>query len=468
VRFFSKAGERSPGGPVAGGGGDPGPGTASGARHGINGLLFTGSFFFSLSSNILSFSLVYLLTDRFGFHPGQVGTCLALGSFCYFLGCNLYHRFGTAASPPRLLTTAVTLVFVSSLVLGHSRNPLLAALAYALVQGGTGFFWPPVMAWFTRGLDSAALNRDIAVFNRSWMSGNLLGPPISGALYHVSSGLSFTAANLGYALVLGALVMIIRRRRREAAAPDAVTGRKPPDAAPVTGQKPRADTAPKGTEAGTSTEGRKNGPSPVPLASPVALAREKAMDWFRYRGWIGAVCTSCFVGVLGNIVPLHIRDGMGYTERAAGMVLFIRSASALIGFTALARIGAWHFNRRWFLFVQSALVLCAFAFLPAGDRILGYFGIIFVFGFVHACCYNNSIFHSSATGRNTGKNLALHEVFLSIGNGCGSAGGGFCYQRFGFAGTFAALGIIQVLGLALFVALEYRDRSLARFTRKKG
>jgi predicted MFS family arabinose efflux permease len=441
VRFFSKAG-----------GQDPGPGTAPGVRPGINGLLFTGSFFFSLSSNILSFSLVYLLTDRFGFHPGQVGTCLALGSFCYFLGCNLYHRFGTAASPPRLLTTAVTLVFVSSLVLGHSRNPLLAALAYALVQGGTGFFWPPVMAWFTRGLDSAALNREIAVFNRSWMSGNLLGPPISGALYHVSSGLSFTAASLGYALVLGALVMIIRRRRREAAGrtgePRGGAARK---GAPDAGTAPEAGTRP-------NTGGRTNGPSPVPLASPVALAREKAMDWFRYRGWIGAICTSCFVGVLGNIVPLHIRDGLGYTERAAGMVLFIRSASALIGFTALARIGAWHFNRRWFLLVQSVLVVCALAFLAAGDRILGYFGIIFVFGFVHACCYNNSIFHSSATGRNTGKNLALHEVFLSVGNGFGSAGGGFCYQRFGFAGAFAALGIIQVLGLALFVALEYRDR----------
>jgi predicted MFS family arabinose efflux permease len=438
------AGERS----LAGGEQDTGPETASGARRGVNGLLFTGSFFFSLSSNILSFSLVYLLTDRFGFNPGQVGTCLALGSLCYFLGCNLYHRFGTTASPPRTIAAAVTLVFACSIVLGHSRNSLLAALAYALVQGGTGFFWPPVMAWFTRGLDSAALNRNIAVFNRSWMSGNLLGPPISGALYHVSSGLSFTAANLGYALVLGVLAVIIRRGQRE------------PLVRAVDGEGVWGGGARRGGPA-PETGRQRTGPGPkaaVPLASPVALAREKAMDWFRYRGWIGAVCTSCFVGVLGNIVPLHIRDGLGYTERAAGMVLFIRCASALIGFTVLARIDAWHFNRRWFLLVQSVLALCAFAFLPAGDRIAGYFGIILVYGFVHSCCYNNSIFHSSATGRNTGKNLALHEVFLSVGNGIGSAGGGFCYQRFGFAGTFTALGIVQVLGLALFVALEYRDR----------
>jgi predicted MFS family arabinose efflux permease len=87
-----------------------------------------------------------------------------------------------------------------------------------------------------------------------------------------------------------------------------------------------------------------------------------------------------------------------------------------------------------------------------------YFVIIFIYGFVHSCCYNNSIFHSSATGRNTGKNLALHEVFLSIGSALGSAGGGFCYQRFGFAGTFAALGIVQILALVFFVLLDYHNR----------
>jgi DHA1 family multidrug resistance protein-like MFS transporter/DHA1 family quinolone resistance protein-like MFS transporter len=292
------------------------------------------------------------------------------------------------------------------------------------------------MAWFTGGLDNKALNRDISIFNRSWMSGNLLGPPVSGALYHISSGLCFLAANLGYALVFAILVLVVRR---EAAA------RSPGSI--------QEDGKTEENSAGAAGKRRR----PVPKA-PLASAKEKAMDWFRYRGWIGAFCTNCFIGVLSNIVALHIRDGLGYTERTAGMVLFIRCVSGLAGFTVLARITFWHFNRRWFLLVQAALVFCALSFLPAGNMIPFYFVIIFVYGFVHSCCYNNSIFHSSATGRNPGKNLAIHEMLLSIGSAVGSAGGGLCYRYFGFAGTFTALGIVQALGLALFVLLDYHNR----------
>jgi hypothetical protein len=293
------------------------------------------------------------------------------------------------------------------------------------------------MAWFTKGLDNKTLNRDISIFNRSWMGGGLLGPPVSGALYHLSGGLSFLAANLSYALVLGMLILVARRESA-VRAPEGGETQAPPD------DEGRAGL--------TAAKDR-----PVPTV-PLARAREKALDWFRYRGWIGAFCTNCFAGVLNNIAPLHIRDGLGYTERMAGMVLFIRSISGLIGFTVLARITFWHFNRRWFLLVQAVLAICALAFLPAGSMIPFYFVIIFIYGFAHSCCYNNSIFHSSATGKNPGKNLALHEMLLAIGSAAGSAGGGFFYQRFGFAGTFAALGIVQVLGLALFALLDYHDK----------
>jgi predicted MFS family arabinose efflux permease len=367
---------------------------------------------------------------------------MATGSVCYFLCCNLYQYFGTTVRPIRLIFTAVSIVFLSSIVLGYARVPWLAVLAYAFIQGSTGFFWPPVMAWFTQGLNEAELNRDISVFNRSWMSGNLLGPPVSGALYHISSILSFLAVNAGYALVLGILVLLVRRDARRGN--ESPAG---PDTAGSVVARPPADARP---------------PAPPP---PLPAARQKALDWFRYRGWIGALCANCYVGVLVNIVPLHIRDGLGYTERAAGMVLFIRCASGLIGFTLLARISFWHFNRHWFLLIQSALVCCALAFLPAGSNIPFYFAIIFIYGFVHSCCYNNSIFHSSATGRNPKKNLALHEIFLSVGSAFGAAGGGFCYQHFGFAGTFIVLAVVQALGLALFVLLDYHDLRRLRWPR---
>jgi hypothetical protein len=163
-----------------------------------NHLLFVCSFLFSLSSNILSLSFVYLLTDRFSFNPAGVGAYAAMGSFAYFLGCSVYHR--TQGRPWRVIPMAVSVTFVSSVLLGQVRDYRVVAICYVLVQGSTGLYWPPLMAWFTQGLDEDALNRDISVFNWSWMMGNLLGPLIAGALYHWNSLINFLAINMVWAI----------------------------------------------------------------------------------------------------------------------------------------------------------------------------------------------------------------------------------------------------------------------------
>jgi predicted MFS family arabinose efflux permease len=404
-----------------------------------NHLLFLCSFLFSLSSNILGLSFVYLLTDRFSFSPGWVGGYVAIGSFAYFLGCNIYHR--TQGRPWRVIPVAVSVTFIASVFLGHIRDYRIVALCYVLVQGSTGFYWPPIMAWFTQGLDAEALNRDISIFNRSWMMGNLLGPLIAGALYHWNSLINFMAVNAGFLLALGILLFPLRR-----------TGKLSPVEAEL---KSAAGIVP--AAAGTAEEDDTERVPPGPRSRPNPR-REKLMDLYRYRGWIGAFSSNLFVGILVNIVPLHIRDGLGYTERTAGLVLFIRCIAGLIGFTVLARSTRWHFNRRWFILVQGGLVFCALAFALAGNRFGFYYFIVFLYGFVNSCCYNNSIFYSSATGKNPRKNLALHEIFLSIGSTCGALGGGLCYQRLGFSGVFFIVSLLLGLGLVVFVALNNRER----------
>jgi predicted MFS family arabinose efflux permease len=396
-----------------------------------NPLLFVCSFLFSLASNILSLSFVYLLTDRFSFSPGGVGVYVAMGSFAYFLGCNIYHR--TQGRPWRVIPAAVSVAFVSSVFLSHVRDYRVVALCYILVQGSTGLYWPPIMAWFTQGLDEGALNRDIGIFNRSWMMGNLLGPLIAGALYHWNSRINFLAVNAGFLLVLGLLLFLVRRIRKPSLVEEI-----PPAPESSAADSPLPAPA-----------------KPQPRPNP---RREKVMDLYRYRGWIGAVSSNMFVGILINIVPLHIRDGLGYTERAAGFVLFTRCVAGLIGFTVLARFTRWHFNRRWFILAQSGLVFCSLALMFAGNRLGFYLVVVFLYGLVNSCCYNNSIFYSSATGKNPRKNLALHEIFLSIGSACGALGGGFCYQRLGFSGAFFVLSLFLGLGLVVFVMLNNRER----------
>jgi predicted MFS family arabinose efflux permease len=143
------------------------------------------------------------------------------------------------------------------------------------------------------------------------------------------------------------------------------------------------------------------------------------------------------------------------------MMLFLRCAASFAGFTILARFTAWHFNRRWFVIIQSAMIFCAFLFLLAGSRLSLFFSTVFLFGLLTSACYNNSIFYSGATGRNPQKNLALHEIFLAIGNAVGSAGGGFVYQYFRFTGVCLALILFYGIVLWVFILINKRETRLA-------
>ena len=392
------------------------------------------SFFFCLGGNILGFSMIFRLTDRLSFTPGQIGSYIALGQLFYFLGCNLYHRFGSAFNPARIFPFAAVLVFLASVLLGFARSRSLVYAANWVLQFSTGLFWPPVMAYLTEGLTGKELNRKIGLFNRSWMTANLIGPLIAGTLYHWNSGANFFFLSLSYSLVL-LLLFLMRRYSLQANSAVSVTGAAPASAA--------AEEHSLGTSQGSGQ---------------VSQAHNEKLDLYRYRGWINAFCSSMFLGVLANILPLHIRDGLGYTERSAGMLLFFRSMTGLIGFSVLANLSFWQFNRKWFFIMQGGLILCAFFFLFVGSRLFFYFAIAILYGFLNSGCYDNSIFYSGSTGKNPKKNLALHEIVMSIGNAAGTAGGGFIYQHFRFIGTCLALLLALSMGMVLLVFLDRKER----------
>ena len=400
------------------------------------------SFFFCLGGNILNFSLIYRLADRFLFTPGQIGTFIALGQLFYFAGCNLYHRFGSVFSPGKVFPAAAAVVFLASIPLSHADTRHVIYVSYWILQIGTGFFWPPVMAWLTGGLNDEELNREIGLFNRSWMGANIAGPLLAGALYHWNSNANFFFLNASYFMVLVLLFAMGRFFRKfiwqeEESSPAIAAG--VPD--PVEKIYP----------SGANREG-----------SRLLKTLDKKLDLYRYRGWIGNFCSALFIGVLVNIVPLHIRDGLGYTERTAGMLLFSRSAMGFIGFTILARFRFWHFNRKWFFITQAGLIFCSFLLLIAGKEIFILFLVGILYGFINSACYNNSIFYAGATGRNPKKNLAFHEIVMSVGNASGTAGGGLLYQHFRFTGTCLAMLLVLGTGLGVLFYIDKRNGSKAK------
>jgi predicted MFS family arabinose efflux permease len=391
-----------------------------------NQILFICAFVYSFSLNILSFSLIYILTDRFSFSAGQVGAALALGTAFYFTGCNLYQRFFNRYRPKMIIPPAVFCCFLSALFLGLTKSGAAAIAAWSLIQGSTGFFWPPVMAWFTQGASEAQLNRDISWYNRAWMAGLLLGPLAGGILYHQNITLVFAAVLFLLLSIIALLVFYACFT--EAGLSDNITGRR---------------------------DERKN---KLPAAE-ILENFGKSLRMFKIKGWIGAASVNIFSGVLGNVIPLYIRDNLGYTEQTAGTVMLFRGIAGLAAFTFFARFTFWHFNRRWFLTLQVFLVLTALLFAVSGKAIPLYMFLAAAFGFFYAGCYNNSIFHSGADKKNPAKNMAFHEIFLSIGAAAGSLGGGLCFQYLGLANLFLLLAFIEAASLGVQVLLDRRIKA---------
>jgi MFS family permease len=387
--------------------------------------LFVCSFFFAMGNNILNFSLIFRLTDNFHFNPGQVGTFMAYGLIFYFLGCNLYHRIGSAFNPARILPVSAGVVFLASIPLGFVQTLGSAYASFWLLQLATSLFWPPILAWLTEGLSGNELSRKISYFNRSWMLALIVAPYIAGRLYQWNSDINFFVISLCFFINVS-LIFLIKRFSKE--------------------QHPERENTEQPAEPSAAD---KHGSSP--------LQQSKKLDSYRYIAWIGLFCSVMFAGVLITIVPLHIRDGLGYTESTAGIVLLFRCIASFIGFVLLAKITAWHFNFRWLIIQQAGLALCAFLFLLAGNQVFFYFGIVVLYGFMSSLCITSSTFYSRATGKNPKKNLALHEMFLCAGNAVGTAGGGQLYQHFGFPGICIALMLVLVAFLGVFVVIKRKN-----------
>ena len=430
-------------------------------------LVFASTFLFALGGNTLSLSLVFRLTDQFAFNPGQVGVYMALGQLSYFIGCNLYRRLASSIEPANVFPKAVVLVFLASVPLGFARIQGLAYVTYWILQLSAGFFWPPVTAWITGGLGGQELDRKISAFNRTWMAGNILGPLISGNLYHWNSVVNFLIISFCYFFALFLLYLMKRQdgfrlrsislRRLNMRSFSGFSGfshrsrpetREAPDSGNETGMAP-ANTV-------------------QAEISPASGTMDKRFDLYRYRGWIGSFSSNLVLGLLVNIVPLYIRDGLGFTASVAGQVLFFRSAASFVGFILLARFITWHFKRSWFIVLQAGLMLSVMFFLPAGNLLYLYYVVAVFYGFLYAGCNTNSLYYAGITGKYPKKNLALHEMILSLGNASGTFAGGLFYQHLRFTGTCLAFFLILGIGMGLHVILNRKEIRMMLHTNLPG
>ena len=376
---------------------------------------------------------------------------MALGQLFYFIGCNLYRRFGSVFEPIRIFPIAAIVVFLASIPLSFARTTVAVYVTYWIMQLSTGFYWPPVMAWLTAGLNEKEMNREISIYNRSWMGAIILAPLTAGTLYRWNSDANFIVMIACYFMVLVILSLLRRYSKKTGISLyEKHNSAKTSIGTIHTSEVASASGTPLNVSA-DRTESEK--PESAAAVRRDAVPGNK-LDFWRYKGWINVFSSSLFLGIFGNIIPLYIRYSMGYTERSAGVMLFIRSICGFLGFTILARFSSWHFNRRWFYFLQAGIISCAVLFLFSGGQLYLFYFIAILVGLINSGCYNNSIFYSSSTGKNPRKNLALHEIVQSVGSAAGSAGGGFIYQNFRYAGTFTVLILFQLLMTGAIFCLD--------------
>ena len=389
--------------------------------------LFAFAFFLALGLSIMAFSLIFRLADRFFFNPGQIGIFIALGQVFYFIGLFLYYRFGSVFNPIKVFSVSSVIIFLATIPLIFTRTYIILYVSFFLIQVNIGLFWPPVMAWLSSGLERQELNRGLGFYNRSWMAGQLLGPLFAGILYPWNS--NFTFFVVSFACFLAIPIIFLMKRKIK--------------------------NSPGNLHTVDPSEGE------IQEAVLLDEQRSKSFSLFRYRGWISGLSALLFLGVLANVVPLHIRDGLGHTELSAGILLFLRCIASFLGFIIFARFTAWNFSRRWFLVLQCGLLFCTLALMFFGNNLFFYFFIVLLYGLIFAACYNNSIFYSGATGGNNKKNFAIQEIYLCAGNAAGTAGGGLFYQMFGFLGVCIALFLVLSLSSIVLVALNRADYRLA-------
>lgn len=181
----------------------------------------------------------------------------------------------------------------------------------------------------------------------------------------------------------------------------------------------------------------------------------------RFQAWIGLFASYVVLGITLSILPLFLREEMGFAENRIGLLLLIRALSSTLGFVVLGRLSFWHF-KAWLMIICQGLIVAVVAMMIGLSRFPGFALFLALFGLLFALSYNNSLFHGVAGSLQRSTRMAVHEGLLTAGMVAGSSIGGVLYQTGQFGRVFLFGCIVVAAGAAAQIALVlvFRSRSL--------
>ncbi len=361
----------------------------------------------------------------FNAEPFQLGLLGTVGALCYSICClfsgSISDRVG------RRVSVYASLIGISLALFCASRANRIGVLLLIPILGGSSmaFFWPAAQAWLAdlAGRSPRRLARRMCIFNCSWSAGLMVGPIYTGVLWAhwqetglPSQRLVFTSL-IGFAVLLGVLLTLVRNKAREDTAEDLADAR--------------------------------NG-STNPYTASLLFA-----------GRVGTFAAWFAAGAVGSLFP-KLGEFLEYDERLRGLLVGSYHAGQSGAFFLAIFTTRWAY-RRWPVAVAEAIAIVGMISLLWADTPI-HFALVFVAtGVCSGLVYSVSLFHS-LHGRTSdrGKLAGVHEAILACGVFMGPLLGGLLAQHVNLRAPYVLVASIMAATLAVQAVVWHRGKASVR------
>jgi len=355
--------------------------------------------------NMTIFASIFYLRDVFSATTSVIGLFSSLGSIAYFAGCFLLkplqkkipERISLFISSTGMGTFVLCLLFAEKL-----RNVFFF---YGCLFIILALFWPSLMGWLSSGSEGSLLGKRLSRFNIAWTLGAFTGPFAAGYLVEKDVGLPLIIAAMGFFL-LGFGILF-------------------------------------GTYKSIQTNDS--------FEAPTTLQGDPGKG-MRYACWIGLFGCYILYGILIAVLPIYLRDNLGFRESFSGILLFLRGIFSVVIFYFLGRFSGWHYKKRQMIWTHVGITVMAFLFIFF-HQMWVFILLTSTYGVLFSISYANSLFHGVAGSENRSGRMAVHEGVLTAGMVAGASVSGFLLQTFGVQTVFLFAGgaLILVVIAQLFL-----------------
>ncbi len=382
--------------------------------------LLGAAFWMSLGLNILWTPMPFVIRNIGGTEE-HVGYSWAAYMFGYlvcllFTAAKLGHlnprRTTRAAAAIMFLAMFVMLVVVYNTIasdqLGSSTLIWTVIAAGTVVGGAMSLFWPYLMAWVSADYEGAVLNRRLGTYNGMWSAAGIMGPAIGGLLvnWQTSGPIAVGAASMAICFFLLCLA--------------------------------------RDKSVGTAASAKQ-------ADGPEVCFDEKLLPTLRWMARISLFCSWLSMGISRSQFALLFTE-IGFTERQFGVLVTTFGICNFLTVTAAGRLSFWHFKPVLLLGVQIALVASALL-LIFGGTLMSFALSFVVMGCAFGFSYSSHLYYGACGNKKRSKQMAIHEVTISLGVIVGAGSGGYLAGNYGGYWPYWFAVIVLALGLAAQAAI---------------